>query len=222
MAEFKGATIQKAIDAGLQQLNVTREQVAVDVISEGRSGFLGIGRKPAVVELKPIESIQTMVAQTQADSTKVAQIQDYLEQILHTVGLDQVIEYVKSSECLKFNVQVSADLQARVIGKHGRNLNALQTIVQEYAYYLGFREQPVLLDVGNYRKRRQEALVALSTFKAEQVCATKKPVYLDAMPAIERKIIYQNLENNDDVFVRTQGHGLDRYLVIRPVRAVKK
>lgn len=222
MAEFKGTTIQKAIDEGLKQLQVKREQVSVNVISEGRTGFLGIGRKPAIVDLKPVESIQNLVEQTQSTQMKIQQIQDYLTHILQTMGFKQSVKYVKNPDCLKFDIDVTEKLQAKIIGKHGKNINALQTIVQEYAYYLDFREQPILLDIGNYRKRRQESLIALSTFKAEQVAATKRPVYLDAMPAIERKIIYQNLENNDQVFVRTQGRGLDKYLVIRPVRELQK
>ncbi|MBA1393794.1 KH domain-containing protein, partial [Lactobacillus sp. XV13L] len=139
-----------------------------------------------------------------------------LKAIVAAMDFDQQVQLIKNADNLKFEIQTQEQNQSRVIGKHGKNINALQTIIQEYAYYLDFREEPILLDCGGYRKRRQEALIALSTFKAEQVQATHKPTYLDPMPALERKIIYENLAANNQVIVRTQGRGLDRYLVIKP------
>ena len=68
MTQFQGSTIQKAIAVGLNQLQVEREQVSVDVISEGRSGFLGFGKKPAIVDIKPISSIKNLVAETESQT----------------------------------------------------------------------------------------------------------------------------------------------------------
>ncbi|UQS82966.1 RNA-binding cell elongation regulator Jag/EloR [Bombilactobacillus thymidiniphilus] len=217
MTQFQGATIQKAIARGLEELNTSREQVSVDVIREGRNGFLGFGRKSAIVDLNPIESVQNILQETSA-TEQIAKIKDYLTDILAVTGRSEAVECNQQADSLKLDIITVDDYQSYLIGKHGKNINALQTIVQEYAYCLGFREQPILLDTGDYRKRRQEALISLSTFKADQVCATKKAVYLDPMPAVERKIIYQNLQGRQDITVRTHGRGLDKYLVIRPFR----
>lgn len=216
MTEFQGTTIQDAIETGLKELKLQREQIAVDVISEGHKGFLGIGRHPAIVDIRPLDSIKNIVDAANNTNEQINKIQTYLENIVDKLDYAQTVVWVKNPENLKFEIKTDEPDQARVIGKHGKNINALQTIVQEYAYYLDFRDQPVLLDCGGYRQRRQEALIALSTFKAEQVQVTHKPTYLDPMPALERKVIYENLADNKQVVVRTQGHGLERYLVIRP------
>lgn len=218
MTQFRDATIQKAIDDGLKQLNVKRDQVSVDVISEGKPGFFGIGRKPAIIDMKPISSVQNIDIEDDEEIDKAKQIQNYLENILAAMDFQETVKFEKNDDCLKFNIKTSDDVQSKVIGKHGKNINALQTIVQEYAYFLNFHDAPVVLDSGNYRERRQHVLEQLSLFKAEQVEATKKPVYFDPMPSMERKVIYQSLEGNDKVFARTQGRGLDKYIVIRPAK----
>ena len=218
MTQFQGNTIQNAIESGMRQLNLQREQVSVDVISEGRKGFLGIGKRPALVDIKPLENVKTLVDVSHSTSEQIARIQAYLNQIVATIDYLQTATLIKNTDSLKFELQTAPENQAQAIGTHGKNINALQTIIQEYAYYLDFRQQPILLDCGDYRQRRQKALLALSTFKAEQVAATQKPAYLDPMPALERKIIYENLAANKQVNVRTQGKGTARYVVIRPVQ----
>ncbi|NVY96608.1 Jag N-terminal domain-containing protein [Lactobacillus sp. DCY120] len=218
MTQFQGATIQKAIAAGLQELQVEREQVAVDVIEEGRGGFLGFGRRAAIIDLKLRKTANFAVKEPEP----VVELQHYLEQILAALNLDYQLQVQVTPTNLYFEIQVDPELQSRIIGHHGKHINALQTLVQEYAYYLNFRNQPVLLDSGQYRKHRQEALLALSNFKVEQVKATHKPAYLDPMPALERKIIYQNLAGEHQVIVRTQGQGLRKYLVLRPRRSRRR
>lgn len=217
MTQFQGSTIQKAIAVGLNQLQVEREQVSVDVISEGRSGFLGFGKKPAIVDIKPISSIKNLVAETESQTQQIESIKQYLDQILTAMHLEHQILEAQASDSLVFDVQIAESYQSRLIGHHGKNVNALQTLIQEYAYRLGYREQPVMIDSGGYRQRRKTALIALSNFKSQQVAATHKPVYLDPMPAIERKIVYQNLADNPEVAVRTRGQGLQKHLIIRPV-----
>lgn len=218
MTQFQGNTIQNAIESGIQQLKLQREQVSVDVISEGRKGFLGIGKRPAIVDIKPLKNVKVLVDVSHSTSEQISRIQFYLNQIVDAIDYIQTATLIKNTDNLKFELQTASENQARAIGKHGKNINSLQTIIQEYAYYLDFRQQPILLDCGEYRHRRQKALLALSTFKAEQVVATQKSAYLDPMPAMERKIIYENLSDNKQVKVRTQGKGTERYVVIRPVQ----
>ncbi|MEK0411416.1 Jag N-terminal domain-containing protein, partial [Limosilactobacillus reuteri] len=55
MPTFQGSTIQKAIETGLKQLGLPRDAVSVEVVQENKNGFLGLMRKPAIVNLKPLE-----------------------------------------------------------------------------------------------------------------------------------------------------------------------
>ena len=55
MPTFQGSTIQRAIEAGLKQLGLPRDAVSVQVVQENKNGFLGFMRKPAIVNLKPLE-----------------------------------------------------------------------------------------------------------------------------------------------------------------------
>lgn len=226
MPTFQGNTIQLAIDKGLKQLDLSRDAVTVKVIAEGKKGFLGFGKKPAIVQLDKIEPElveKTMVKQTETkplvsavapnlEAELSTQAVDYLVKITKELGIATSVMVEQKKQQIIFHIK--ANKPALVIGRHGIVINALQEMVQTLFNYHGGRKWEVILDVGNYRERRQKALVHVAKRAAREVIASGQSVKLDPMPAFERKQVHQQLAQNDHIYTESAGQPPHRYVVV--------
>jgi spoIIIJ-associated protein len=235
MPTFQGTTIQKAIDQGLQSLGVARDAVSVDVIQEGKKGLFGLGKKAAIVNLKPLVIAPepkptpkpkaehhvhlphaTSSKRQRDDQTAIALVQSYLEDIIRQLGITATIDSERKGDKVWF--AVSTDKEAQLIGKHGKIINAIQYLAQTEFNRYGKAKWTIMVNVGDYRERREAAVTRLAQKTARDVIATGAAVYLDPMPAFERKAIHSELADN--AYVATHSEGVDprRYVVITPSR----
>ncbi len=106
--------------------------------------------------------------------------------------------------------------QGILIGKHGKTLNALQYLAQVYIHRIAKNKLSIVVNVGDYREKRQAILERLASRTAEKVKRTGRPVFLEPMPAFERKQIHSVLSK--DAYVQTHSEGDEpyRYLVVEP------
>ena len=105
----------------------------------------------------------------------------------------------------------------RLIGKNGRTMAAINTIIQSIAINTHSEEsRRVLVDIGNYREKRKDYLIELAKRKAEQVKRTGRSVRLDPMPARERVIVHLTLQDVEGIITESEGVEPRRYLVIKP------
>ncbi|WP_054710748.1 RNA-binding cell elongation regulator Jag/EloR [Secundilactobacillus paracollinoides] len=161
----------------------------------------------------------TIEFETEATSKKsyaevVAELKDYLDEIVAQLGIDAT----STTEIKHRQVTVNFNTEAEglLIGKHGRTINAMQSLAQVYLNHKRFSKLVVTLDVANYRSRRIDTLTRLAENMAREVVATGKPVYLDPMPSFERKQIHAVLANNDHVMTYSAGSEPKRAVVISP------
>ncbi|WP_461214684.1 RNA-binding cell elongation regulator Jag/EloR [Lacticaseibacillus sp. GG6-2] len=239
MPTFQGTTIQKAIDLGLQTLGVAREAVSVDVIQEGKKGLFGLGKKAAIVNLKllapepepepapkpapkhhhhPQHHPAAGSLHKRDDQTAIALVQSYLEDIVRELGITATIDSTRHGDKVWF--AINTDKEAQLIGKHGKIINAIQYLAQTEFNRYGKSKWTIMLNVGDYRERRDSAVRRLAGKTAREVIARGTAVYLDPMPSFERKAIHAELVDND--YVETHSEGIDprRYVVITPKRRV--
>ena len=95
-----------------------------------------------------------------------------------------------------------------LIGRKGKNLDALQLLVNVYAGRLGREDIRVILDTENYRIRREESLVRLAYNTADKVRMSRKSVLLEPMNPFERRLIHTTLNDISDVETKSEGDGL--------------
>ena len=105
-----------------------------------------------------------------------------------------------------------------LIGKHGKTLNALQYLAQVFIHRVAKNKLSVVVNVGNYREKRQDILQRLAKNTADKVSRTGRPVFLEPMPAFERKQIHSALSNNKYVTTHSEGDEPYRYLVVEPAK----
>lgn len=152
--------------------------------------------------------------------TKVSEV---LESILSMLSLEGSFEVEEKDEGVF--VSIDASEPGRLIGRDGQTLQALQFIINQII----LRElkddsiqKRVILDVSGWRHGKEEDLSRRAKSWAQQVLDEGKPLELDPMPAWQRRVIHMTVQDMDGVESESVGEGLERHLVISPVKNKKK
>lgn len=197
-----GQTVEEAVQSALEQLNTTKDQVQVDVIDEGKKGFLGIfGSTRAIVSVK-------------LKRNQIEETEHFIIEVLRNMNIDATLTTTVDGKHVMF--EVSGDKIALLIGKRGQTLNALQYIVQLALNKNGEQYYRVTLDAEGYRKRRKQTLETLALKMADKAKRINNKVALEPMPAYERKIIHTMLQDRTDVTTYSNGVEPHRNIVIKP------
>ena len=138
----------------------------------------------------------------------------YLESIFKNLGLDLKMEIRNISEDhIIFNIDTNEN--ALIIGKDGKNLNAIQQMLR--LYLLQFCKEPIIisLDVAGYTESKMHILEKMAIKTAKEVVRTKTDIKLDPMNSFERRIIHAKLMGFKNIKTESEGFGKDRALVIK-------
>ncbi|WP_227395043.1 RNA-binding cell elongation regulator Jag/EloR [Jeotgalibacillus aurantiacus] len=194
-----GATVEEAVAEALVKLAISREQADIHVLDEGKKGFLGIGSRPAKVQV---------IRKKDA----VEEVDRYLKDVTAHMGVDVTTSIQREGKTVTFKLE--SEKVALLIGKRGQTLNALQSLAQLVANRYSAQFITIVLDAEDYRERRRVTLSQLAERMAHQAVRTKKPVKLEPMPSFERKIIHSALSGRRDIETHSEGNEPRRYLVI--------
>ena len=142
-------------------------------------------------------------------------LQEILERVRSGIGVDAEVVVRQDGDTLVGEF-VGEDL-GLLIGHHGQTIDSIQHL----AYRMLFRqlERPLRLvvDAAGYRDRRAVALKATADQAAEAAIHDRRPVALEAMSALERKVVHEHLKSRHDVETYSEGQEPDRRLVVAPV-----
>lgn len=172
----------------------------------------------AEVEVESEEAAETAVQADQdlelvdEDFKDVEHVAEYLIDVLASYLVDANIEVEDRGRTVIYNIQT--EKKGLVIGKHGKIINSLETLAQVMTHQYVRPHVKVIVNVGNYRERRQETLARLARKTADQVANSKQPVFLDPLPAAERKIIHAQLARYSYIATHSEGKEPHRYLVV--------
>jgi spoIIIJ-associated protein len=144
-----------------------------------------------------------------------SRVQELLERIASDSGVDAAVRVHEDEEGV-IGEFVGDDL-GLLIGHHGQTIDAIQHV----AYRVAFRGAParkrVVVDAAGYRERRAVALRAAADQAAETAVHDQRPVALEAMSALERKVVHEHLKARHDVETYSEGQEPDRRLVVAPL-----
>lgn len=115
-----------------------------------------------------------------------------------------------------YQVKVETEESGLLIGFHGETLSSFQLILGLIVYRKLGQWVRVVVEVGDYRARREEQLRVMAQSYAAQVVASGQPLVLPYLPPIERRIIHMALQDNSEVETVSEGEGNLRRLVIKP------
>ena len=226
---------QDAIELALKELNASREDVEIEVLDEGSKGFLGIGARDARVrvtlikseepvnetyvqekeEVKPVKREPKVKKESLGDPADDAK--KFLSDIFNAMDLDVAIDAKMEEQSV--SIDLSGENMGIVIGKRGDTLDSLQYLTSLVVNQRSDDYIKVSIDTENYREKREEALLALSTRLADKVTKTGKKFTLEPMNPYERRIIHSNLQDSETVTTYSVGSEPYRKVVIAPKNA---
>lgn len=234
--EATGKSVEIAIQNGLLECGMKREDVEVKVVDQG-----GLFKKAKVIltwgeakEEPVIEEVQE-VAEVEAETTEetVAEETAPVEKKKRVVdttrmqekgtefllGLAKMIDENATVECTAGDNEVSFSIKGdnlgKLIGYHGENIQALQMLLSG----LKTRGEGAIrtyLDVAGYKASRNQTIVELANKIAEQAVKIERNIHMDPMNAYERRIVHTTLQGRDDVTTESTGEGEKRHVVVKP------
>jgi spoIIIJ-associated protein len=142
-------------------------------------------------------------------------VREMLERIANAAGVDATVEVHDADDGLHAEF-VGEDLGV-LIGRHGETIDAIQHLAYRIAGHGGADRVSVLVDAAGYRERRATTLRATADQAAQQAISGRRAVSLDAMSALERKVIHEHLKSRHDVETYSEGQEPSRYLVVAPL-----
>jgi spoIIIJ-associated protein len=240
----KAPTTEEALDAALEELGVQQDAVEYEVLTEPGRKLFGLtgADKPAEVRvwLKEgfVAGIQRDAAEAPDDPggdaggqsagegavpplseeelDKIADVgMGIIQGLLEHLGIEaSVDEYEGEDDEIILDI-VGADLGI-LIGRHGKTLDALQTLVTTMARRKLGEYHPILIDVEGYRSRRRVKLVDIAQNAAERAGRQGRDVRLQPMSSYERKVVHIALRNDPRVVTESEGDEPYRAVVISP------
>jgi spoIIIJ-associated protein len=213
--EASGKTVDEAIASALEQLQLDRSQVEVEIISAGRTGLFGLGGENARVLVRPVATEQVGL-----ESPTIKMAVEFLQRLLELMSVDAEVTSRPPETPGDGLGRASAVLDVAgedlgiLIGRRGATLAALQYTVNHMVSRQLKSKALVTVDVEGYRRRREENLKGLALRLAEKVKSTGRTITLEPMPANERRIVHLALASDPQIASFSLGDGESRKVAI--------
>lgn len=230
-SRFEGKTVEDAIIKAETELGMSRDAFTVDVINEDTKGFLGIGAKDAVIEV-----IYDDVAECHcgcedhehgeenhedhndgngADAEHIIILKNFLDEFFRLFEVKASYKIDESDDMIK--VLIDGDLSddtSKLIGKKGAVLDSMNTIAQIQLNKSLAEFKRLYIDVGDYRKKRQEKVRELAIQGCERARKYGTKVSLEYMTSYDRRIVHETLAGIEGVKTFSEGNEPHRRVCI--------
>jgi spoIIIJ-associated protein len=191
----------------------------VEVLSNGSSGFLGLGVKnariratvkemsaPRISEVRPLRALSDLQVAETARKT--------LQDILRLLEVEATVDLKEESE--RILLDIKGDGSGLLIGRKGQTLDAIEYLINKIVHKDAEDKKRIVVDTENYRLRREDSLVKLAQRLAEKAKRLGRPVTISPMSAHDRRIIHLALQDDKTLRTWSTGSGLYRKVIISP------
>ena len=229
--------MEEATKIALEDLNVNLEEVKIEVVSPGKSGILGLGGEPAVINViyddksksKKVTKSKPKVKDSKKSEKNMDRELDDIDEETEKLAID-IVNYLLSS--LKVDVktffrdkddfdtkslyfEIEGDDSGLIIGRKGETLRSFEFLISFIIKRQLDKRVRVILDVEGYQERRRSNLVSIAESNAKKVIKYGRPIKMDPMSPFDRRIIHLALEKDKKVVTESQGTGPRRQVVIK-------
>lgn len=222
--EYEGRTEQEAIDKAIRELGLDRDQFDVEIVEKEKKGLFRKGNVKIRVYYGSDESEETEEKYDDEvvveDHNPVPQndnerkILEFLDTLISKMGYTgrSVITFRRES---KIGISIESEDSSIIIGRKGKNLDAIQLVTNVYAGNLD-PDIKVVIDSENYRVRHEEQIIRNAYRIAADVRRTGRSKLLDPMNPFERRLVHTALNDFDGVETKSEGEGLYKQVRILP------
>ena len=237
--EFTGKTAEEAIEAGLNELGLSREEADIRILEEGKKKLFGYVKARVEIAPKAAErasdeekasgQTESKTPDKNAAETNLEVSNIHRDSLGRTDGeravefLEGLLELLKITACTelkregeKIEIEVTAANTKAIIGRHGEMLDAIQTVAGAVANTGREEYKRVVVDCENYRENREATLQNLAYKLAGKAVRYAEKIKLEPMNPYERRIIHAALSGRQDVTTESEGKEPYRYIVIVP------
>ena len=229
-------TVDEAVEAAISELGCTKEQAQIEVVSEGsEGGFLGVGKKDAEVKVSFDDGIEAESAVADAaeddsdddtyygddenfEGDAVSEAEDaaanFVAEVLSGIGIHGNMDSYREDDTIYISV-TGSDCGA-AIGRHGETLEAITYMTNLIANKHSEQRVHVHLDVGGYRKHREQIIKNLADKAASRVKRSGRKVVMEPMTPSERRIVHSYLQGINGVTTHSEGEEPSRCVVVTP------
>ena len=217
--EFEGKNEKDAIEKAAVELGLERDEFDVEIIETQKKTLF----KNGYVKIRVHTVADTTVKEAEDDynssfsarepANPIPQdefekkIVEFVSDVVSKMGYEATVD-IAFREDKKIGIKMSSSASSILIGRKGKNLDALQLLANVYAGHLGREDMRIILDTENYRVRREETLVHIAYNTADKVRTSKKSILLEPMNPFERRLIHTTLNDIPDVETISEGEGL--------------
>jgi len=206
-AEGRGRTLDEAVDAALIELNETRRNVDVKILSETPD--------ETIVEVSLIDPNAAPTGVLAGSANGKSEIaRGLVDGLLRHMGIRAQVTVRQGSDPITLDIS-GRDLGA-LIGWRGETLRALQSVTNVMVGKHLAEGERIIVDVERYRQRREHTVREIAMRAARQVKMTGDAITLDAMQPFERRAIHLALEGDPDVTSSSIGEEPERRVVVGP------
>lgn len=230
-SRFEAKTIEDAIIKAETELGMSRDAFTVDVINEDSKGFLGIGAKDAVIEViyDDVNSCDCSSEDHEhgeenheihddgngSDAEHIIILKNFLDEFFRLFEVKASYKIDESDEMIKVLIEGdSSDDTSKLIGKKGAVLDSLNTIAQIQLNKSLAEFKRLYIDVGDYRKKRQEKVRELAIQGCERARKYGTKVSLEYMTSYDRRIVHETLAGIEGVKTFSEGNEPHRRVCI--------
>ena len=201
---FTAKTVDEAIEEGLKTLGITLDEAEIVVLEEGKKKLFG--------------SVKARV-QVKKKSSDAGRAAEFIDGVLKILGIPAESEIESENEEGNIKINIKTPNSARVIGKRGDVLDAIQCIAGAVANIGNDEYKKVVVDCENYRTQREQTLKTLADKLAKKAVEKGRKMTLEPMNPYERRIIHSALADNPDVKTISEGKEPNRYIAVVPNNA---
>jgi spoIIIJ-associated protein len=196
----------------------------------GAAGAEDYQDEPADLELAEVEAVEAAVeaepvaapvVERPLDPEVAAHARSVAQDFLDRMGLEAIVSLGQGGSATSIPLTVEGADVGILIGKHGQTLQAFQyllnltlnNLVQTAQGEEGIR---VVVDAGDYRRRRQNSLEQTAKAAAARARREHRSIRMDPMPAHERRLVHMALQGETDITTASEGRDPQRRVVITP------
>jgi len=202
--EFSGKTEEEVITSALETLKLNKDQVKIEFVDQ-KGGIFSFGKKNVVAQFSYNEELQF-------GNRCLMLVRDLLEKM----NIEAKI-YLLEENDEKIVIEIESPDSALIIGKKGKTLESLQTLVNVIMNKKATVWTKIIIDIGNYRNRQERYLTKMALQYANIVRKSQKSVLLEPMNPFERRIIHMILKDEKYIDTQSEGEG-----TIKKIRIIYK
>ncbi|MEE4352904.1 MAG: RNA-binding cell elongation regulator Jag/EloR [Desulfatiglans sp.] len=217
MDTFEAKNTEEAIEMACSQLNLTRDEIEIEILEPGSPGIFGlVGGRKAKIRVTPILSDPVAEDTSELEAHHGMDIaKETLEDILALIPSEEATVTASQNDgTILLNIE--GDKSGLLIGRKGRTLDALQYIVNKIVNKALEKRTQVVVDSENYRLRRHDALTEMAFNMGDKAKKTNKPVSTNPLNPHDRRIVHLALRDDDELDTKSRGDGLMKKVLIVP------